>query len=117
MNVLDGLTVDIGFFGTKTVNSIGLDGIFYGGGAHLLRVQAECVGAAVGYSFVATLILAKVIDLVMGLRLTKDEELEGMDTVLHAETAYDFGGVAAGGFSPGQRAAASSIEVPEGAGI
>jgi hypothetical protein len=28
-----------------------------------------------------------------------------MDTVLHAETAYDFGGVAAGGFSPTQRAA------------
>jgi ammonium transporter, Amt family len=104
----------IGFLGTSDVG--GADGLLYGGGLHLLRLQAETVGAAVGYSFVATLIIAKVIDLVMGLRLTKDEEQEGMDTVLHAETAYDFGGVAAGGFSPGQRGtASSSIELTEGA--
>jgi Amt family ammonium transporter len=104
----------IGFLGTKATG-IGLDGVFYGGGWHLMRLQATAVGAVVGYSFVATFILAKVIDLVMGLRLTKDEELEGMDTVLHAETAYDFGGVATGSFSPGQRGAASNIELPEGA--
>jgi Amt family ammonium transporter len=103
----------IGFLGNKATG-IGLNGVFYGGGWHLMKLQAECVGAAVGYSFVATLILAKVIDLVMGLRITKDEELEGMDTVLHAETAYDFGGVTAGGFSPGQRAA-NTVELPEGA--
>src|SRR4051812_15974352 len=96
----------IGFLGTKATG-IGLDGVFYGGGWHLLRLQATAVGAAVGYSFVATLIIAKVIDLVMGLRLTPDEEREGMDTVLHAETAYDFAGVGAGAFSPGQRTAAS----------
>ncbi len=89
--------------------------LFYGGGWHLMRLQATAVGAAVGYSFVATLILAKVIDLVMGLRLTKDQELEGMDTVLHAETAYDFGGVSAGGFSPGQRAAHQTVSLTEGA--
>jgi len=104
----------IGFFGTSATG-VGIDGIFYGGGAHLLRLQAEAVGAAVGYSFVATLIIAKVIDLVMGLRLTKDQELEGMDTVLHAETAYDFGGVSAGGFSPGQRAAHQTVNLTEGA--
>jgi len=95
---------------------IGLDGVIYGHHSfHLLKLQAECVGAAVGYSFVATFIIAKVIDWVMGLRLTPDEELEGMDTVLHAETAYDFAGVAAGGFSPGQRAANQSVSVTEGA--
>jgi len=97
----------IGFLGSTRASGIGADGLFYGGGWHLLRLQAEAVGSAVGYSFVATLIIAKIIDLVMGLRLTPDQELEGMDTVLHAETAYDFGGVAAGGFSPSQRAAAS----------
>ena len=72
-----------------------------------MKLQGIAVGAAVGYSFVATLVIGKVIDLVMGLRITKDEELEGMDATLHAETAYDFGGVQAGAFSPGQRAAAS----------
>ena len=104
----------IGFFGTAATG-VGIDGVFYGGGWHLMRLQATAVGAAVGYSFVATLILAKVIDLVMGLRLTKDQELEGMDTVLHAETAYDFGGVSAGGFSPGQRAAHQTVSLTEGA--
>src|SRR4051812_42187906 len=104
----------IGFLGTKATG-IGLDGVFYGGGWHLMRLQATAVGAAVGYSFVATLVLAKVLDLVMGLRLNKDEELEGMDTVLHAETAYDFGGVAAGGFSPGQRSTHQTVSLTEGA--
>jgi Amt family ammonium transporter len=98
----------IGFFGSTRATGIGIDGVFYGEHSwHLLKLQAEAVGAAVGYSFVATLIIAKLIDLVMGLRLTPDEEREGMDTVLHAETAYDFAGVAAGGFSPHQRATAS----------
>jgi len=105
----------IGFLGSDATG-IGIDGVFYGGGWHLMRLQATAVGAAVGYSFVATFIIAKVIDLIMGLRLTKDEEQEGMDTVLHAETAYDFGGVAAGGFSPGQRAAAQqTVNLTEGA--
>jgi Amt family ammonium transporter len=90
----------IGFFGTKATG-IGLNGIFYGGGGHLLKLQAEAVGAAVGYSFVATLVIAKVIDLVMGLRITPDEEREGMDLVLHGETAYEMGGTGGGTFSSG----------------
>jgi Amt family ammonium transporter len=94
----------IGFLGSHRASGIGINGLLYGGGWHLLKLQAMAVGAAVGYSFVATLVIAKVLDVVMGLRLTRDEEQEGMDTVLHAETAYDFGGVAAGGFSPHQRA-------------
>ena len=54
--------------------------------------------------------LGKVLDLVMGLRLSRDQELEGMDTVLHAETAYEFGSVHSGTFGglsagpPGQSA-------------
>src|SRR6059058_1570362 len=106
----------IGFLGSTRATGIGIDGLFYGGGWHLLKLQAIAVGAAVGYSFVATLVIAKAIDLVMGLRITRDEELEGMDTVLHAETAYDFGGVAAGGFSPHQRAAAGGPPVGASAG-
>jgi Amt family ammonium transporter len=80
----------IGFLGTKATG-IGVDGIFYGGGGHLLKEQAIAVGAVVAYSFVATLILGKLIDMVFGLRLKPDEELQGMDEVLHAETAYEFG--------------------------
>jgi ammonium transporter, Amt family len=90
----------IGFLGTKATG-IGINGVFYGGGWHLMKLQLIAVGACVGFSFVATLIIGKVLDMVMGLRLSRDQELEGMDTVLHAETAYEFGSVHAGSFGGG----------------
>jgi Amt family ammonium transporter len=80
----------IGFLGTKTTG-IGLNGVFYGGGWHLMKLQILVVACAVGYSFLGTLIIGKAIDLTMGLRLKPDEEREGMDAVLHAESAYEFG--------------------------
>src|SRR3954452_1101392 len=51
----------IGFLGSTRATGIGIDGLFYGGGWHLLKLQAMAVGAAVGYSFVATLVIAKAI--------------------------------------------------------
>ena len=48
------------------------------------------------FSFVLTLVIAKVIDLTMGLRVTPEDELIGLDSTQHAETAYnlvDSGGV------------------------
>jgi Amt family ammonium transporter len=95
----------IGLVGTKTVG--GLNGLFYGGGWHLMKLQALTVLCAVGYSFVASFILAKVIDLVIGLRVTPEDELAGLDTTQHAETAYDMGAVHAGSFAPAARAASS----------
>jgi len=43
------------------------------------------------YSFVVSFALAKVIDLTMGLRVSPDDEAQGLDTTQHAETAYMFG--------------------------
>jgi ammonium transporter, Amt family len=80
----------IGFLGTKATG-IGVDGLFYGGGAHLLRLQAETVGATVGYSFLATLIIGYLIKVTIGLRMSPEDELEGMDSTMHAEAAYEFG--------------------------
>jgi Amt family ammonium transporter len=82
----------IGFVGTKATG-IGADGLFYGGGWHLLKLQLIAVACAVGYSFVGSLILGKVVDKVIGLKLTDEQQVEGMDSVLHAETAYDLGTV------------------------
>ncbi|HVY11268.1 MAG TPA: ammonium transporter [Mycobacteriales bacterium] len=87
----------IGFFGTSTVG--GADGIFYGGGAHLLRVQAEAVGAAVGYSFVATMIIGLILKYTIGIRMSDEQQMVGMDESLHAESAYDFNALSAGSFS------------------
>jgi Amt family ammonium transporter len=79
----------IGLLGT-TATGIGIDGVFYGGGWHLMKLQVIAVAAVVGFSFVGTLIIGKVLDMVIGLRLKPDEERIGMDEVLHAESAYDF---------------------------
>ena len=100
----------IGFLGTSDVG--GADGIFYGGGGHLLLTQLEAVGATVGYSFVVTLIIAYGINLVWKMKMTEDQELEGMDTVLHNETAYEYGGLLTGGSLGGTSSGGSTISVP-----
>jgi ammonium transporter, Amt family len=79
----------VGWFGTSKIN--GADGVFYGGGFSLLGKQAEAVGAVLVYSFVATLIIAKVVDLVMGMRVSDEDEQTGLDTTMHSESGYEFG--------------------------
>src|SRR5207245_1454795 len=85
----------IGLVGTAAV--AGADGLFYGGGLSLMGKQALAVICAVGYSFVVTLIIALVVKKVMGLRVSDDVELQGLDVNLHAETAYEFGPISGGG--------------------
>jgi Amt family ammonium transporter len=87
----------VGLFATKDTNSLGADGLFYGGGASLLGKQALAVAAVTAYSFTATLVIGVVLKYVVRMRLTPDEEREGMDYVLHGETAYELTGSAGGG--------------------
>jgi Amt family ammonium transporter len=97
----------IGFFGSKTVNAVGLNGIFYGGSGHLLWLQAKDVGATVGYSFCATMVIGLALKHTIGIRMTEEQELVGMDESLHAESAYDFNALTAG--SIGSSALSSSV--------
>ena len=85
-------SLSIGFFGTHVVNSIGLDGIFYGGGTGLLGKQALGVGLVAGYSFIATLIIGFAIEKTMGFRVRNEDELAGIDTVMHGEEGYAIDG-------------------------
>ncbi len=71
-------------------------GLFYGGGGAQLWRQTIAAFAVMGYSFVVTLILAKIVDLVVGLRVTEDVEISGIDLGEHAETGYDFGPLTVG---------------------
>ncbi len=103
----------IGFFGTRdTYDNTALsshgDGIFYGGGASLLGKQALAVVAVVVYSFAVSYVLAFLLNLVYKMKLTPDEEQEGMDTVLHDESAYEF--VSLGGGSAASLSAAKIAE-------
>jgi Amt family ammonium transporter len=81
----------LGLFADVGINALGGDGLFSGGGFGLLGKQFLAVGATLVWSFVVTYVLAKVIDATIGLRVTHDEEAEGLDVTQHAEAAYAFG--------------------------
>jgi Amt family ammonium transporter len=87
----------IGFFGSSAVNSLGLDGILYGGGTALLAKQALGVVLVFAYSFVATLIIGYLIEKTIGFRVQSEKELIGVDQTEHAESAYELGGILKGG--------------------
>jgi ammonium transporter, Amt family len=87
----------IGLFGSSAVNSLSLDGIFYGGGTALLGKQALGVGLVFAYSFIATLIIGYAIEKTIGFRVKKDAEVEGIDLNEHAETAYEMTSSSRGG--------------------
>jgi Amt family ammonium transporter len=89
----------IGLFGASAVNSIGLDGILYGGGTALLGKQALGVGLVLAYSFIATLIIGYAIEKTIGFRVTREVEIEGIDLKEHAESAYELASSSRGGAS------------------
>jgi Amt family ammonium transporter len=90
-------SLSIGLFGAQAVNSLGLDGIFYGGGTALLVKQALGVGLVMAYSFLATLIIGFIIEKTIGFRVKKDAEVEGIDLSEHAESAYEMTSSSRGG--------------------
>ncbi len=63
-------------------------GLFYGGGFAQLSHQILGVVAVGIYTIVLTLIIFKVVDILTGLRVSKDEETEGLDESIHGEKAY-----------------------------
>ena len=90
----------IGFLATTGVNELGKDGLFYGGGWGVLGTQAIGAGSVLLYSFVITIILALILKAMLKFRISKDDEVMGIDLSQHAETAYDYapssGGVLTG---------------------
>ncbi|MEP6651021.1 MAG: ammonium transporter [Lapillicoccus sp.] len=71
------------------------DGLFLGGGVTQLLAQLEGAAAVLIYSFVVTLVIGWVLHKVMGFTISEEDEVNGIDLLEHAETAYDlsnFGG-------------------------
>ena len=71
-------------------------GIFSGQGynegmtmASQVKVQLIGIVATIAYTAIVTWVLLKLIDIVVGLRVTAEEETEGLDIVLHNESGYD----------------------------
>ncbi|MDA2977432.1 MAG: ammonium transporter [Actinomycetota bacterium] len=82
-------TILIGFFGTTSVNEFSVDGLFYGGGASQLVKQIQAALIVMIFSFVVTYILGTILSKTIGFRVSREEELEGVDIVSQAESAYD----------------------------
>ena len=79
-----------GIIGTMMIGLVGVDvGLFNCGGTEQLGKQAIGVVAVFAYSFILSLILAKIVDLIMGFRIAEAEEISGIDLVIHAERGYE----------------------------
>jgi Amt family ammonium transporter len=77
----------VGVFATRVVNDVakgGPVGLVDGRGAQILT-QLYGVIVIGAFCFIATWAILKVLDLMIGLRVTRDEETEGLDTALHGE--------------------------------
>lgn len=80
----------VAFFSTKGVpNPSSKDGLFFGGGLDVLFVQLEGVIITIVVSALVTFVLAQVVDVTIGLRVTPDEEREGLDLSQHGEVGYE----------------------------
>ncbi|MEX1254846.1 MAG: ammonium transporter [Dehalococcoidia bacterium] len=82
-----------GLFAAGVISAIpdvlpgGIDGMTHGRPSQVVD-QFIAIGAVWAYSFVATAIILKVLDMTMGLRVSDDEEVVGLDVSQHGERAY-----------------------------
>jgi Amt family ammonium transporter len=76
-----------GLFASKAVNAAGANGLFFGNPRQFL-VQLLTVLVTIGYTFVATFVIYKLVDLFIGVRVGEKEELMGLDLTQHRESAY-----------------------------
>ncbi|MBP2679189.1 MAG: ammonium transporter, partial [Deltaproteobacteria bacterium] len=78
-----------GLFATVAVNPAGANGLFHGN-PKLFAIQALAAGVSLVYSFVVSLILLKILDKTMGLRVEEEEERMGLDLSEHGEAGYNW---------------------------
>ena len=105
-----------GVVGCLLIGLLATDGgLLYGDGVGLLGKQAVAVGAVLAYSFVATLVIGKLIDMTVGFRVSEEEEVTGIDSAEHLETGYDFTSLSGGVRSLVGAAASTPVKAREGA--
>ncbi|HEX4302690.1 MAG TPA: ammonium transporter [Rhizomicrobium sp.] len=76
-----------GVFASNAINSLGKGWLIDGNPGQML-IQFYDVAAVFGYCAIATFIILKVIDMVVGLRVSREVEVEGLDINLHGETVH-----------------------------
>ena len=81
-------TIAVGLFATTSAPSCEINGLFYGGGVHQLILQLTGVGSVLLWTGVTMFIVFKVSDKIFGLRVTDQEQLDGLDIHEHGMNAY-----------------------------
>ncbi|HET7703045.1 MAG TPA: ammonium transporter [Candidatus Limnocylindrales bacterium] len=75
-----------GVFATTAINPLGRGLI--DGNAGQIGVQLVAIGATIAYAIVATFVIIKVVDVILGIRVPKAQEEAGLDLAVHGEVAY-----------------------------
>jgi ammonium transporter, Amt family len=101
-----------GLFATKTVNAAGGDGLFFGN-AGQLGTQIVAVAATFALAIVGTWVILKVVDALVGLRVSEEDEVIGLDLSQHSETAYVLGGGSYSEFASGTGALGEALRASE----
>jgi ammonium transporter, Amt family len=83
-------TLAVGLLATEAAPA-GVNGLFYGGGLDQLWRQAVGALAVLLFSGILTFLIGFVLHKTIGFRVADSDELEGVDSVEHAETGYDLG--------------------------
>jgi len=76
-----------GVFASNAINGLG-HGWLHDGNFGQMLIQLEDIGGVFIYCAIATFIILKVIDMIVGLRVSKEVEVEGLDINLHGETVH-----------------------------
>jgi len=88
-------SISVGIFAVSDVTVIagvydeGVNGVLYGGDWSFLGKQTLAVLAVVAFSFTVALIIALILKFTMGVRISEEEELAGIDAGQHGEAGYD----------------------------
>jgi ammonium transporter, Amt family len=77
-----------GLFASTAVNAGGADGLFFGN-AGQLAIQLLSVVVTMVFAFVMTLVILRIVDRLIGLRVSEEEEQRGLDISLHDEKGYN----------------------------
>jgi Amt family ammonium transporter len=77
----------LGVFAERSVAPAGANGLAFGG-VHLFGVEVLAAAVAAVYCFSVTYVLARLVNRFVGLRVTPDQEAQGLDVTLHGENAY-----------------------------
>lgn len=83
-------TILLGVFASKVVNGAGSDGLIFGGMSFFF-MEFIAVVIASGYAFVFTYLMLIIINKITKVKVTHEEEKEGLDNSIHGEKAYDEG--------------------------